>query len=109
MQEMKSRQKKDADMDVMDDVCKSEGVCDGTCHLLLDYPEERDTVEPHVSKKETAHAAKFSFTGTHSDPNIGSHGTTNTSTESSKPQYSYRLVWLEALDILQLIFPFAVN
>lgn len=90
---MKKQQHKDTAMEVVDDVCESEGVCEVLCHVPSDQPEEEESMEMHVSEEEVAHMAKSASTGEHADLSAAAHGTVYSSTESQKPRYSYRLVW----------------
>lgn len=80
-------------MEVADDVCESEGVCEVMCDVLSDQPEQGEATEMHVSEEEVAHMAKSASTGEHTDLSAAPRDTEHTSTESHKPRYSYRLVF----------------
>lgn len=92
---MKRQQPKDAAMEVVDDVCESEGVCEVMCDELSDQPEHRESMEMHVSKNEAARMANSASTEEHADLSAAVHSSGNTSAEPLKPRYSYRLVFKE--------------
>lgn len=89
---MKKQQHKDTTMEVVDDVCESEGVCEVMCDVLSDQPEQGEAMVMHVSEEEVAHMATSASNGEHADLSAAARDTEHTSTESQKPQYSYRLV-----------------
>ena len=76
-------------MEVVDDVCESEGVCEVMCDVLSDQPELGESMETHVSEEEAARIAKSASAEEHAD--LSAAG--NTSTEPLKPRYTYRLVF----------------
>ncbi|KAG8000077.1 hypothetical protein GBF38_002220 [Nibea albiflora] len=84
------RQQKDTAMEVVDDVCESEGVCEVMCDVLSNQLEHGESMETHVSQEE-ARMAKSDSTEEHADLTAASHGAGNTSTEPTKPRYSYRV------------------
>lgn len=86
---MKRQQQKDTAMEVVDDVCESEGVCEVMCDVLPNQPELGESMETHVSEEEAARMAKSASTEEHAD--LSTAG--NTSTEPLKPRYTYRLVF----------------
>lgn len=106
-QETKRQQQKDSAMEVVDDVCESEGVCEVMCDGLSDQPVHGESMETHVSEEEAARMAKSASTEEHADLCATAHGSGNTRTEPLKPRYSYRLVFRQvcckALDILRLL------
>nr|XP_046258662.1 zinc finger protein 511 [Scatophagus argus] len=89
-QETRRQQQKDTAMEVVDDVCESEGVCEVMCGVLSDQPEHRESMETHVSEDEAVHMAK-SVSEEHADPSAAVHGVGNTSIEPPKPRFSYRV------------------
>ncbi|KAE8280579.1 Zinc finger protein 511 [Larimichthys crocea] len=88
--ETKRQQQKDTAMEVADDVCESEGVCEVMCDVLSNQLEHGESMETHVSQEE-ARMAKSDSTEEHADLSAAAHGAGNTSTESTKPRYSYRV------------------
>ncbi|KAM7408810.1 hypothetical protein PAMA_002503 [Pampus argenteus] len=84
--ETKRQQQKDTTMEVVDDVCESEGVCEVMCNVVSDQPEQEESMETHVFEKEAAQTAKSASDEEHID-----HSTANTSAEPLKPRYSYRV------------------
>lgn len=90
---MKRQQQKDMAMEVVDDVCESEGVCEVMCDVVSDHPERGESMETRVSEEEAAQMAKSAFAEEHADYSAAVHSTANTSGESLKPRYSYRLVF----------------
>lgn len=84
--ETKRQQQKDASMEVVDDVCESEGVCEVMCDVLSDQAEHGESMETHVSQEEAAHMAESA--SAEADLSAAAHGT-----EPLKPRYSYRLVF----------------
>ncbi|XP_070772494.1 zinc finger protein 511 [Enoplosus armatus] len=89
--ETKRPQQRDTAMEVVDDVCESEGVCEVMCDVLSDQPEHRESMETHVSEEEATRMAKSASTEGHADLCAVAHSTGNTSTEPLKPRYSYRV------------------
>ncbi|XP_044070637.1 zinc finger protein 511 [Siniperca chuatsi] len=89
--ETKRPQQNDTAMEVVDDVCESEGVCEVMCDVLSDQPEHGESMETHVCQEEAARTAKSASAEEHADLSAAAHGTGNTSTEPLKPQYSYRV------------------
>lgn len=83
--EMKRQQEKDTSMEVVEDVCESEGVCEVMCNDLSDQPGQGESMEMHVSEEE---AAKSVSTG---GLPAAAQSAENTSTMPLKPQYSYRV------------------
>lgn len=63
-------------MEVVDDVCESEGTCLVACNMMTDQPQQAESMETHVSDEEAAQ-----------------QGSEHSSTAPSKPQYSYRCVF----------------
>lgn len=92
-QETKRQQQKDSAMEVVGDVCESEGVCEVMCDVLSDQPEHGESMETRVSEEEAARTAKSASPEEHADLSAAAHGTGNTSTEAQKPRFSYRLVF----------------
>lgn len=103
--ETKRPQQKDTAMEVVDDVCESEGVCEVMCDLLSEQPEHRESMETHVFEEEATRTAESTSTEGYADLSAAA-GTGNTSTVQLQPRYSYRLVsklvCRKALDILRL-------
>uniref|UniRef100_A0A3B4XY34 Zinc finger protein 511 n=2 Tax=Seriola lalandi dorsalis TaxID=1841481 RepID=A0A3B4XY34_SERLL len=89
--ETKRPQQKDAAMEVVDDVCESEGVCEVMCDVLSDQTEQGESMETHVSEKEAAHMAEPATAGEHAGLSAADHGNECASTETLKPRYSYRV------------------
>lgn len=89
--EIKREQQKDAAMEVVDDVCESEGVCEVMCDELSDQPEHGESMEMHLSENEAAGMANSASTEEHTGLSAAAHGAGNTSTEPPKPRYSYRV------------------
>jgi len=76
-------------MEVVGDVCESEGVCEVMCNLLSNQPEQDEFMETHVSQEEAACPADFFAAATGSEPNAA----------PLKPQYSYRLVMTKKISL----------
>lgn len=89
--QMKRQQQKDTAMELVDDVCESEGVGEVMCDVLSNQLEQGESMETHVSEEEAARMAKSASTEEHADLSEAAHST-GTSTEPLKPRYSYRLV-----------------
>ncbi|XP_059215604.1 zinc finger protein 511 [Centropristis striata] len=81
----KRQQQKDTAMEVADDVCESEGVCEVVCDVLSDQPEPGESMETHVSEEAAARTEETS------DISAATHSTGNPTSESLKPRYSYRV------------------
>ncbi|XP_030297337.1 zinc finger protein 511 [Sparus aurata] len=85
-------QHKDAAMEVVDDVCESEGVCEVMCDVLSDQPERGESMETHVSRDdEAARMAESASAEEHAGLSAAAHSAGNTGTEPPKPRYSYRV------------------
>lgn len=89
-------------MEVVDDVCEPEGLCD----VLSDQPEHGESMETHESEEDAARRANSAPTEEYTDLSGAAHGNGNTSIEPPKARYSYRLVFKQvsckAQDILRL-------
>lgn len=96
-------------MEVVDDVCESDCVCEVICDVLSDQPEQGAT-EMHVSEEDVAHMEKCASTGEHAGLSAAACGTEHTCMESQKPRYSYRLVlsfkqvWWDSLGLETLSY-----
>lgn len=88
--ETKRQQQKDTSMEVVDDVCDSEGVCEVMCDVPSDQAEHGGSMETHMSMEEAVHMAVSASTDEHADP-PAAQSVENTSTEPPKPRYSYRV------------------
>ncbi|XP_038593886.1 zinc finger protein 511 [Micropterus salmoides] len=88
--ETKRPQQKDTAMEVVDDVCESEGVCEVMCDLLSEQPEHRESMETHVFEEEATRTAESTSTEGYADLSAAA-GTGNTSTVQLQPRYSYRV------------------
>lgn len=80
-------------MDVVDDVCESEGVCEVMCDGLSHQPEQEESMETHWSEEEAARMAKSASTEEHADLNAAAPSTESSSSDPLEPRYSYRLVF----------------
>ncbi|XP_034537238.1 zinc finger protein 511 [Notolabrus celidotus] len=90
--EKKRQQQKDTAMEVANSVCESEGVCEVMCDTPSVQPEHGESMETHVFEEEAACAAESASTEEHTDPAAAaSRSTENTTSETLKPQYSYRV------------------
>lgn len=89
--ETKKPQQNNTAMEVVDDVCESEGVCEVMCDVLSDPPEHGESMETHMSEEEGAHMAKSASTEEPADLSAAAHGAGRTSSEPPKPRYSYRV------------------
>ncbi|XP_028982722.1 zinc finger protein 511 [Betta splendens] len=87
--ETKKQLHKDAAMEVVPDVCKSEGVCEVLCEVLTDQPEKEESMEMHVSEEDVAHMGQCASAGEPADVSAAAHGCTGM--EPQKPRYSYRV------------------
>ncbi|XP_049456917.1 zinc finger protein 511 isoform X1 [Epinephelus fuscoguttatus] len=87
----KRQPQKDTAMEVVDDVCESEGVCEVMCDVPSDQPEQGESMETHVSEEELDRMAKSVSAEEPVDLSAAAHSTENTSTEPLKPRYTYRV------------------
>lgn len=76
-------------MEVVDDVCESEGVCEVMCNVLSDQPEQGESMEMHETEEEAAKMSKSASTEDLSTPAQDPDSTRNA---PPRPQYTYRLV-----------------
>ncbi|KAM9848127.1 zinc finger protein 511 [Aulostomus maculatus] len=81
--ELRSQQQKDTSMEIVDDVCKSEGVCEV---LASKQPEQEESVEMQedVDLTDSSNSATL-----REDLSSTAHNTMNMSAEPVKPRYSY--------------------
>lgn len=84
----KRQQQKDTAMEVVEDVCESEGACEVMCDVLSNQPEYGESMETHMSEDE---AAKSASIAEHTDLFVAASDPGNASTEPPKPRYSYRV------------------
>ncbi|XP_071336869.1 zinc finger protein 511 [Trachinotus anak] len=89
--ESKRPQQKDTAMEVVDDVCESEGVCEVMCDVLSEQTEQGESMETHVSEEEAARMAEPAATRENAGLPAAVHSNECTSTTSPKPRYSYRV------------------
>ncbi|XP_033956173.1 zinc finger protein 511 [Pseudochaenichthys georgianus] len=87
----KKQPQKDTTMDVVDDVCESEGVCEVMCDGLSHQPEQEESMETHGSEEEAARMAKSASTEEHADLNAAAPSTESSSSDPLEPRYSYRV------------------
>lgn len=85
---MKRQQQKDTAMEVADDVCQSEGLCDVMCDVMSDQPEHEESMEMHVSEEEPA--STVNSAPAPEDARLS--GAAHSDASTPKPCYSYRLV-----------------
>lgn len=83
----RQQQQKDTAMEVADDVCQSEGLCDVMCDVLSDKPEHEESMETHVSEEEPASTANSAHAPEDAHLSGAAHSDANTPT----PRYSYRV------------------
>lgn len=79
-------QQRDTGMEVVDDVCESEGLCEVMCDALSDQPQH-ESMETHVSEEEPAHLAN-------SAPSLEDAqlpGAAHSDVNAQKPRFSYRV------------------
>lgn len=79
--ETKTKEQKDAAMEMVDDVCESEGVCEVMCNSPSDEPEGGESMETHECEEKASTE----------DVLAAAQDTEGTSTVPRKPQYSYRI------------------
>uniref|UniRef100_UPI0037E9213F zinc finger protein 511 isoform X2 n=1 Tax=Semicossyphus pulcher TaxID=241346 RepID=UPI0037E9213F len=89
--DLKRQQQKDTSMEVADNVCESEGVCEVMCDVLSDQPEHGESMETHVSEEEAARTTASVSAEEHTDLSAAAHSTGNTECDQLKPRYSYRV------------------
>ncbi|KAA8583859.1 zinc finger protein 511 [Etheostoma spectabile] len=89
--QMKRQQQKDTAMELVDDVCESEGVSEVMCDVPSNELEQGESMETHVSEEEAARMAKSASTEEHPDLSEVAYGMGSTSMEPLKPRYSYRV------------------
>ncbi|XP_069574026.1 zinc finger protein 511 [Brachyistius frenatus] len=87
-QQQQQQQQQDSAMEVVDDVCESEGVCEVLCNVLSDQPEQGESMETLRSEEEAAGMEKSAST---EDPSAAAQGEEYTKPAPQKPQYSYRV------------------
>lgn len=81
------QQQRDTGMEVVDDVCESEGLCEVMCDALNDQPEH-ESMETHIPEEDSALLVT-------SAPSLGDahpSGATRSDVNTQKPRFSYRLV-----------------
>lgn len=78
-------------MEVVEDVCESEGVCEVMCDVPPDEPQHEESMETHVSVEEAALDANSGSVEDYTDFPVAVHSNTEMSTEPPKPRFSYRL------------------
>ncbi|TNN58320.1 Zinc finger protein 511 [Liparis tanakae] len=87
----KKRPQKDTDMEVVDDVCESEGVCEVMCDMPSNQPELGDTMETQAGEEEAARMAKSASPEEHVHLPAAAPSSENTSTVPPRPRYTYRI------------------
>ncbi|XP_047459921.1 zinc finger protein 511 [Mugil cephalus] len=84
----RQQQQKDAAMEVVDDVCESEGVCEVMCNVLSDQLDHGESMETHESEEEVA---KMSKSASKEDLSAAAQDTDSAKNATPRPQYSYRI------------------
>lgn len=74
-------------MEVVDDVCESEGLCEAMCDALSDQPEH-ESMETHISEEDPTLSVNSAPSLEDAHPSGATHSDVNT----QKPRFSYRLV-----------------
>lgn len=74
-------------MEVVDDVCESEGLCEVMCEALSDQPEH-ESMETNVSNEGPSQLVNSAPSLEDAHPSGAAHSELNT----PKPRFSYRLV-----------------
>lgn len=87
-------------MEVADDVCESEGVCEVMCDVLSDRTEQGESMETHASGEEAAHIAEPISSGEHARLSAAAPNSECAGTTTVKPRYSYRSV-LKCIQVYQ--------
>lgn len=72
-------------MEVVDDVCESEGVCEVLCNAPFDEPEQGESMETHECEEDAVRSAATAST---ENAPASAQGTKDTAPQ--KLQYSYR-------------------
>lgn len=90
-------------MEVVQDVCVSEGVCEVMCDVPSNDPQHEESMETHVVAEEATGDTKSGSLEEDSDVSGAGHGNADTSTPPSKPRFSYR--W-EAFNGYQFVYLF---
>lgn len=76
-------------MEVADDVCEAEGVCEVLCDSALEQPEQEESMDTHVRLADVA--ADLPSNEEHVVPFTVAPDTINTSDEPQKARFSYRV------------------
>ena len=89
----------------VEDVCRSEGVCEVMCDVPSNEPQLEDSMETHVLEEEAA-TQDTSSASVHGETGFAAavHSNTNVGTEPPKPRFSYRLVVFDGFPYIYLIF-----
>ncbi|XP_068183384.1 zinc finger protein 511 isoform X2 [Antennarius striatus] len=82
--EKKKPQQNGTAMEVVDEVCETEGVCDVVSNVVSEQMEFEESMEIHRSEEEVVCIAESASA-------TEAHSTGNLSTEPQKPRYSYRV------------------
>lgn len=83
----KPQQQRDTGMEVVDDVCESEGLCEVMCDALSNQLEH-ESMETHVSEEDPARLVNSAPSLEDAHPSGATHSDVN----MQKPRFSYRLV-----------------
>lgn len=84
------QQQRNAAMEVVQDVCVSEGVCEVMCDVPSNDPQHEESMETHVVAEEATGDTKSGSLEEDTDFSDAGHGNADTSTAPPKPRFSYR-------------------
>lgn len=77
-------------MEVVQDVCGSEGVCEVMCDVPSNDPQHEESMETHLVAEEATGDAKSGSLEEDTDFSDAGHGDADASTLPPKPRFSYR-------------------
>ncbi|XP_056903333.1 zinc finger protein 511 [Takifugu flavidus] len=85
------QQQRNTAMEVVQDVCVSEGVCEVMCDVPSNDPQHEESMETHVVAEEATGDTKSGSLEEDTDFSDAGHGNADTSTAPPKPRFSYRV------------------
>lgn len=77
-------------MEVVEDVCGSEGVCEVMCDVPSNAPQHEESMETHMLAEEATRDANSGSVEEDTDFPGAGHSIADTSSPPPKPRFSYR-------------------
>lgn len=97
------QEQRNSAMEVVQDVCGSEGVCEVMCDVPSNGPQHEESMETHVAAEEATGDTHSGSVEEETDISAAGHGNADTSTPPPTPRFSYRWGTLNGCRFIYLL------